>query len=153
MADDILLNVGTGGATLATEDISGSQHQRVMTDDSFHDPQTSHGVAVAVAADGTADLDSPQVASSKTQRLFYVTFGGTVATKAQLKIVADGVEGSVVATMLAPAGEMARIQAPGRRFFEAIHSAAAGLDAFRLTVTNVDHNAADIYAWYCFDEE
>ena len=172
MADDLTLNPGSGGAKLATDDVGGVHYQRVKpahgTDGAATDtshaaplpvdiglvaPRTSFAASVAVAAGSSADLDSDQVAAGKTGKLVALLIGASVPVKAELKTVANGASSAVLAALFAKAGESRLARLPSREFVTQAHDAGAGLDGFRLTVTNLDTTrAADLYATFFYDE-
>ena len=173
MPDNIQLDAGSDGDVLAADLISGTKHQRVKvqygddglaTDVSDANPlpvdnnpvesiQTNTGNSTATAAGGSDDIDSTQVSSGKTGQLLQVIVSATIFYKAELKIVTNGVAGSVVHTWIG--GPI--LPFPYTPSHKTLHTIAqdvtAGLDGFRVTVTNLDTNeAADIYATFEWDE-
>ena len=173
MADDVVVNVGAGGASIAADEIGGIHHQRVKveygvngsaTEVSDANPlpvdnnpvesiQTTTGNSTATAAGSSDDVDSAQINSGKIGQLMQVLVSATVFYKAELKIVTNGVAGSVVHTWVGgPLFSM-----PYTPSHKTLHTIAedvtAGLDAFRVTVTNLDTNeAADLYVTFEYDE-
>ncbi len=117
-------------------------------------PTTAHDSALAVAAGSPADLDSTQVPSGLTGKLVSVLMSASVPLKGELKTVLNGVESSVVATIFSQAGQNGWIKLPHKDFVTQVEDVTAGLDGFRLTVTNLDNeNAADVYATFFYDVE
>ena len=82
-----------------------------------------------------------------------IEFGSTVACKAELKTVLNGVESSVKLRILRMPGESRLWLAPAKTFITQAEDVTAGFDGFRITATNLDTSEpADIYATYFFDE-
>jgi len=173
MADNIQLDVGAGGDILAADDVGGAKHQQVkieygadgtvvavsdanplpVDNNPVESIQTNTGNSTATAAGGSDDIDSTQINSGKTGQLLQIIVSATVFYKAELKIVTNGVAGSVVHTWIG--GPI--LPFPYTPSHKTLHTIAedvtAGLDGFRVTVTNLDTNeAADIYATFEWDE-
>lgn len=171
MADNVVLNVGAGGATLATDDIGGVQYQRVKvsfgTDGSAADvslaaglpvvealqsPQVSYVTIVGLAAGNTTNLDSTQITSGTAGKLLSIVFGSSVPLKGLLQTVLNGV-GTTRVALFSKAGEEHTIRFPSKEFVTQVYSATVGLDGFRLQVTNLDTSqAADVYCTFFYDE-
>ncbi len=83
MADNVTLNAGSGGAALATDEISGAQHQRVKiqygTDGSATDVSDSNPLPIDDAG-GSLTVDNSTLA---------VTGGGTESTAMRVTIASD----------------------------------------------------------------
>ena len=172
MADDIVLNSGAGGATIATDQIGTKHYQWVKiafgADEAANkvtsivplpvalgvdSPQVTAGSVAAVAAGLTGDIDSAQITSGKTGKLVSIEFGSTVACKGELKTVLNNVESAVKLRLIRRPGETRPWVSPNWDFITQVESATAGFDGFRLTVTNLDTSEpADIYATYFYDE-
>lgn len=117
-------------------------------------PTTAHDSALAVGAGSPADLDSAQIPSGLTGKLVAVLMVSSVPLKGELKTVLNGVEGGVIATIFSNAGQNSWIRLPNKDFVTQAEDVTAGLDGFRLTVTNLDNvNAADVYATFFYDVE
>jgi hypothetical protein len=173
VADNVTLNTGSGGDTIAADEIGGVKHQRVKvefgadgsaTDASpanplpvgvgLNDPKTTLATGAVLAAGASTDLDSAQVSVGKTAKLVGVVMASSVALKGVLKTVANAVESADLAVFFSRPGEAAALPQPDKRFFAAAHDAGAGFDGFRLSVTNLDTGqAADAYATFYYDEE
>lgn len=179
MADNTQVNSNTtAGDIISTDEIvggvaDGAKVQRIKPgfgdDNSYTDahkgnpfpvqlgltsPTVAHDSGLAVAAGSSADLDSAQITSSLTGKLVALLVSASVPTKAELKTVLNGSESAVLMTMFSKAGQNAMIVLPNKDFVTQIHSATAGFDGFRVTVTNLDNeNAADLYATFFYDEE
>ena len=172
MADNVLLNLGSGGETLATDDIGGVQHQKIKVEYGDEDsatsvsftnpfpillgllsPQTAFSTSVAVAASTSDDLDSTQITSTKTGELVAIAAGATVPTKIEIKTVLNGTPSTVLFTYFSLPGEVKLFEFPSKKFITQVESATAGFDGFRATITNLDPNkAADLYATFFYDE-
>lgn len=172
MADNTVLNTGSGGDIIATDDIAGVKHQRVKvehgddgsaTDTSATNPlpvglglaapKTSHATVAALAAGGSSDLDSDQIAVGKTGKLVAIALGSTVAVKGVLQTVLNAAASADKLTVFSKAGGTVVIVMPSREFFTQAQDAGAGFDGFRLRVTNLDPTqAADAYAAFFYDE-
>ncbi len=167
------------GDVIATDDITdggvaqGHKVQRVKagvgSDNNFEDvhdgrpmpvqqglttPTMAHDSALALAAAAPADLDSTQIPSGLTGKLVAVLMSASVPLKGELKTVLNGVESGVLATIFSNAGQNGWIKLPNKDFVTQVEDVTAGLDGFRLTVTNLDsENAADVYATFFYDVE
>lgn len=167
------------GDLIATDDITdggvaqGQKAQRVKVgvgdDDAYQDihdgrplpvqlglttPTTAHDSSLAVAAGNPADLDSAQIPSGLTGKLVAVVMASSVPLKGELKTILNGVESSVIMTIFSKAGQNGIVFLPNKSFVTQAESVTAGLDGFRLTVTNLDNeNAADVYATFFYDVE
>lgn len=174
MSDNVTLAPGTGGATLATDDIGGVQFQRIKLIhgvDGINDgdvsrisplpvdiyqlisPKTAQAVSVAIAAGSSADLDSNQITSAKVGKLVSILPAATVPIKVELKTVLNGVASGTLATIFRNAFESIPWNLPSKEFYTVAEDATAGFDGFRLTITNLDQTqAADLYATFLWDE-
>ncbi len=114
--------------------------------------QTSHGNSVATAAGASDDIDSAQITAGKTAKLIQLVVASTVPFKAELKTVTNGVASAVLATFVV--GDFSYCFEPKtKEAFTVAQDAGAGLDAFRVTFTNLDTGeAADGYASFLYDE-
>lgn len=173
MADNVVLNSGSGGETLATDDIGGVHYQLIKlsygalnsativdgtnplpTIAGLISPQTNHATSVAVSASTSADLDSTQITSSKTGQLVAIAAGGSVPTKIEIKTVLNASASSTILTFFSSPGVVTLFELPSKKFITQAENAGAGsFDGFRATITNLDPNkAADLYATFFYDE-
>lgn len=172
MADNVTLNAGSGGATVRTDELSGSVHAPVSkillggdgVDGGFVSSSNplparlydgavavSYATSSAVAAGGQATLDSDNVASGKVGKLLRVDLVGTVVFKGALYTVANGVASDNPKGVLIGNGHWS---SPAREAVKVSHSASLGLDGFRLVCTNLDVSLpADVYAIFYFAED
>ena len=172
MADNVILDPGSGGATIASDDISGIQHQRFKpeygedgsaTDVSHKDPfptiegmqspQVAHATVAGLAAGGSTDLDSAQIASGATGKLIAILLWSSVACKGQVQTVLNAVASSDKAVFGCVAGIPSWLTLPSREFITQAENATAGFDGFRVRVTNLETaQAADVYVTFFYDE-
>lgn len=161
------------GDIIATDDVGGIKHQRVKVEvgpdgaaEDVHDgrpmpvkegmttPKTTAATEAVLAAGGTTDLDSTQIGSGLTGKLVGMLMTASVPLKGELKTVLNGVESAVLLTFFSRAGESVPLIMPNKDFFTQVEDATAGLDGFRVTITNLDTSqAADVYLTYFYDEE
>jgi len=175
MADNTQLEqaVAPLGDIIATDDIGGVKYQRVKPTvgadgvaQDVHDgrpmpvkagmttPKTTAATAALLAAGGTTDLDSAQIGSTLTGKLVALLMTASVPLKGELKTVLNGVESAVLLTFFSRAGESVPLNMPNKDFFTQAESVTAGLDGFRVTVTNLDTTqTADVYVTHFYDEE
>ncbi len=173
MADDLVLNPGALGATLATDEIAGRHFQRVKAtfgpdgtagDVTAANPfpvdaqplttaKTSLATSTDLAASASTDLDSAQVSVATTAQLIGLMITSSVPLKAVLKTLLNGSESSDLAVFFTSASNNQPIWMPSKLFFTQVYDATAGLDGFRITVTNLDPTqASDVYCTFLYDE-
>jgi hypothetical protein len=127
---------------------------RRVVSDYVATPVTTHASTLALAAGGSATLDSDQVSSGKTGRLLAVRVASSVPFKALLYTVSNGsASASPKAGGFGWLGEW-RYDAPARNQVSVAYDASAGLDGFRVAVTNLDPSLpADVHCWFEYCEE
>lgn len=172
MPDNIELNLGAGGEILATDLISGAQHQKIKVefgadgtatevkpitplpiDRVPNSPRTTHALSVSLGAGATASLDSDQISSGLTGKLIGVWVHSSVFLKAELFTVQNATPSAVLATWF-PSPWLGDKEIPARGYVDQAEDAGVGFDGFRIDVTNLDPSeAADVYATFFFDEE
>lgn len=122
-----------------------------VVSETLNSPQTTHATSSALAAGSNVDLDSDQINSGLTGKLTHLMVASSVPCKAQLYTVSNGVASSVLATWFTPQRPFLDIY---KGYITVAHDATAGLDGFRVNVTNLDPaNAADVYVTFFYDEE
>jgi len=115
------------------------------------DPKTSAASSVAVAAGGTASLDSSQISADKTGHLLQARASASVPWKAELQTVANGVASATLAVWFWNDPLPLELIAGA---ITVAYDATAGLDGFRIVVTNLDPvQTADLYAFFVWDEQ
>jgi hypothetical protein len=135
-ADGLLVNLG------ANNDVTTSETPPT-------NPVTNYQTSAAVAAGSAGTLTTPEAASKK---LAQVTVWASVAFKAFVHTVDNAVESTDPLAVGGGQAHMAWTWQPHHRDYVAL-GATAGLDAFRVNVTNLDDtNAADVYATFEYED-
>lgn len=172
MADNIQLNPGTGGDTLATFDDGSAEWQKILLawlesstatlvsrssplpvdSNQITTAQTSLATTASLAPGSSTDLDSTQVTVGTTASLLGLIVTGSAPLKAVLKTLTNAAESSDLAVFY-PKDDNP-IWMPSKEFFTVAHDAGAGLDGFRATVTNLNTGiaATDVYCTFLYDE-
>ena len=145
------LILGTDGANyqaLAT-DASGNLQVDVLTgggSDTPTSPVSNYDTSSAIAAGSTDNHDTADLGGT-TKKCSQITFGGSVALKAELQEVENGSVISTLAVGFSPAGQTVALSPPHRDYWSVAFTANAGFDGFRLARTNLDASeAADVYS-------
>ena len=111
----------------------------------------THATSASVAAGGQVDLDATQISSGLTGKLVQVIISSSVPFKAELKTVLNA---SASGTLVTWIGHQIDCTFAHKKFITVAHNAGAGVDTFRVTITNLDTvSAADVYATFFYDEE
>jgi hypothetical protein len=111
----------------------------------------THSTSASVAAGGQADLDASQISSGLTGKLVQVIIASSVPFKATLHTVTNATPSGVLVTWI---GRSVDTTLAHKKFITVAQNAGAGLDSFRVTITNLDTSeAADVYATFFYDEE
>jgi hypothetical protein len=111
----------------------------------------THSTSASVAAGGQADLDATQISSGLTGKLVQVIIASSVPFKATLHTVTNAAPSGVLVTWI---GRAVDTTFTHKKFITVAQNAGAGLDSFRITITNLDTSeAADVYATFFYDEE
>ncbi len=172
MADNLQLNVGTGGGKLKTQDDGVAHWQQILlafgetarTTVEKASPlpvdtaaitaaKTSLASSTDLAATSSTNLDSAQISVGTTGELLALMITSSVPLKGILRTVLNAVESSDLAVFFAAAANNELIMMPSKKFFTQAHDAGAGLDGFRVNVTNLDGSAAsDVYCTFFYDE-
>jgi hypothetical protein len=115
-------------------------------------PKVYHVTTAAVAPNAPTNLDSDQIAVGKTGKLLGLVVAASVPFKAELKTLLNGAASAVKMTRFAEYGW--DWTSPHRDFVTQAYSATAGLDGFRVVVTNLTTGsaAADVYCTFLYDE-
>lgn len=172
MADNLQLNVGTSGDKLKTIDDGIAHWQQVLMafgatsrttvekasplpvdPAAITTPKTSLATSASLAATSSIDLDSAQISVGTTGELLALMITSSVPLKAVLKTLLNAAESTDKAVFFTLAANNAPIIMPSKKFFTQAHDAGAGLDGFRVTVTNLDGSAAsDVYCTFFYNE-
>lgn len=152
--DQVAGKADTEIAEVRNTDPTAVDHGLVVRQAGPDSIQITHDSSASVAAGGTGDIDTAQINSSLTAKLMQVVCAGTVAWKAELKTVTNAVESSTLHTWFGGPGIGSGDFVPvTKEAFTVAQDAGAGLDAFRVTMTNLDTSeAADLYATFIYDE-
>jgi len=172
MADNLQLNVGTGGGVLKTQDDGTAHWQQVVAAfgetslttveksaplpvdaTSITAAKTSLATSAALAATSSVDLDSSQISVGTTGKLIALMVTSSVPLKIVLKTLLNAAESADKAVFFAAAANNLLFIMPSKEFFTQVYDAGAGLDGFRVTITNLDGSAAsDVYCTFFWDE-
>lgn len=172
MADNLQLDAGSGGGILKTQDDGVAHWQQILVSygettqvavekavplpvdaASITAAKTSLDTSTSLAATSSADLDSAQISVGTTGKLLAVLLTSSVPLKGVLKTLLNAVESADLAVLFAPAANNRLTVFPSKEFVTQAHDAGAGLDGFRVTVTNLDGTAAsDVYCTFFWDE-
>lgn len=111
--------------------------------------KSSHAVSTSVAPLGSATFNSSQITSATTGHLMKVIVAASVPWKAELQTVLNGTPSSNKAVWFSTEGSQDFL----RQMITQTESATAGLDGFRVVVTNLDAaRTADLYCTMFWDE-
>lgn len=172
MADNIQLNPGSGGDTIATFDDGTAEWQKVLLAwlqgstptlvdlsnplpvdiQALQSPQSSLATSASLVPGTSVDLDSAQISVGLTGQLVGLVIGGSAPLKAILKTVQNAIASSDLAVLWPHSGEP--IWMPSKRFYTVAHDVGAGLDGFRVTITNLNTGSTgtDVYCTFLYDE-
>jgi len=140
-------------ARVLNTDPTGSEYAIIARLLETNSAQFTHATQATVAAGSSADLDGAQITSSKTGKLLGFDVAASVPFKVVLVTVLNGVESANKSVLFSGGDRNVMWRTPGRQFITVAQNAGAGLDAFRLKVTNLDTSqAADLYASLYWDE-
>ncbi len=163
LADDVANPTVPGvGSFLMGFDSGNTNWNRVEVDNEGHlqidvlsgggspaaptNPTIDIDTSAAVAAGTEVDLDSAEI--TETENLTMVTMSASVAFKARITGVENGVE-TVWAELFGRAGTPLIFTPPDRRYTSVTNT--AGVDVFRVQMTNMDTSeAADLYASFFY---
>ena len=111
-------------------------------------PTTDTDSATDTAAGSPSDLDSAEI--TEAEFLDMVIVSAAVDFKVQIKAVEDGTPRNLSGLLFGKAGSTVTWKPP-HRLYAAHAGAAAGLDVFRATVTNMDQSqASDLHASFYY---
>lgn len=128
-----VLNTDNQGSLILSPEISGTP---------VLDPTTIAGQTIAAGAN--ADFDTADIASTNSSELVQVTIAGEQTWTAFISTVVNGVATQVTAPVTGAAGVTFEWNVLAGAV--ALNGGTAGLDAFRVNVTNTDNNkTGDFY--------
>lgn len=143
-ADDI--------AAVLDTDPTAALHALLVRLAETESPKTFFGTVAAVAAGSSGIITTPQITVNTTGKLFAAIASSSVPFKAQLRTVAEGVE-SADRDVRFGLTRTVVFRVPAKGFVTVLGTVAAGLDAFRLEITNLETlEPADVYATFYWDE-
>lgn len=157
----------TVGSAILGWNVTGAVWKRVRINDSDElvvttsgtsgaptDPKTAYATSSGLAAAGSTTLNGTQISSGKTGKLTKVTVASSVPCKWVIQTVLNaGTPTDKVVLFTSAANLTYDWTPPHMNYITQAHSASAGLDAFCVTVTNMDNtNSADVYATIQWDE-
>ena len=111
----------------------------------------THATSASLAAGGEVDLDATQITSALTGKLVQIIITSSIPFRAQLKTVTNAVASAALVTWI---DRHVDCTFAHKKFITVAQNAGAGIDTFRVTITNLDTaSAADVYATFFYDEE
>jgi len=111
----------------------------------------THSTSASVAAGGQVDLDAAQITVGLTGKLIQLVISSSIPFKAELKTVTNN---SASGTLVTWIGRHVDFTLAHKKFISVAQDVGAGVDTFRVTITNLDTSeAADVYATFFYDEE
>lgn len=127
--------------------------ERQLVESGITSALLTYVTSASLAAGASATLDSTQLTASMTGRLWSVLIAAHVDFKAELYTVANGVASSIKGLVISNIG-YAYIAPPDPAFVTVAYSVTAGLDGFRVIVTNLElSEPSDCYCVFYYDEE
>lgn len=116
------------------------------------DPKVSVATVASVASGASTALECLQVSTGKTGKLMGLVVSSSIPFKAELKTVSDGVSGADKAIWYAHDGGW-DFRPPDPLFITVEGTNNVGTNGFRVIVTNLGFDTADISAVFYYDEE
>ena len=111
----------------------------------------THSTSASLAAGGQVDLDASQISSGLTGKLVQLVIASSVPFKATLHTVTNAIASGVLVTWIDRSVDFTFAH---KKFITVAQNVGAGVDTFRVTMTNLDTvSAADVYATFFYDEE
>lgn len=174
MSDNVVLNPGSGGAIIRTDDFGGVQLPTTKiilgvdgADDGFvansnplpvyekntKSPQQSYLTSISVAAGGQVTLDSISVSNTKTGKLLGLVISSSLGFKAALQLLNNGVPTTNKIVWFTHSGHVSW-NSPARDFYTVVGNNDPGVNGFRVVFTNLDVTiSADCFVTFLWDEE
>jgi hypothetical protein len=127
--------------------------QRQHVEDAITSPQITYATSASLVPGASVTLDSAQLTALTTGRLWGVDVISAAAFKAEVYTVANGTPSTIKGLGITNVGYWA-FRPPNPAFISVPYSATAGLDGFRVIVTNLGVlDDSDVYVLFFFDEE
>lgn len=139
-------------AGILNTDPTGSEYAMLFRAVEVNDPQSSSDSDAAVAAGGTATIDSTQISSGKTAKLMRLIVSSSVPFKVQFQTVTNAAATTRI-TRFVGAERAWDFIPPSKEMYTVAQDAGAGFDGFRAVVTNLETSQpADMHAAFMWDE-
>lgn len=140
-------------ARILNADPAGADYGLVVRQAGLASPQTSTGLVAAVVPGGTGSLDSNQITSGLTGKLFRFEAWSSAPFNVVLQTVLNGAATTIITRSGGPNKDV-EWATPHRDFLQQAESATAGFDGFRLLFTNLDTGVAgtDMHGNFYWDE-
>lgn len=116
------------------------------------DPKVYFNTIASVASGASTVIDCLEVGSSKKGKLMGLIVTSSVSFKAELKTVTDGVSSNNKAVWYAADGAW-EFKPPATNFITVFGTQNIGMNGFRVLVTNLGIDTADISAVFYYDED
>ena len=144
----------TGKRTATRELVIGADTvQRQHVEFGMTTPLITYVTSATLAAGASATLDSTQLASAMTGRLWGALVATAVSFRAEVYTVANGTPSTIKGIGISHIGHWTFIP-PHPSFLTVAYSVTAGLDGFRVIVTNLDlSESSDVYCTFFYEEE
>ena len=133
--------------------IGANTVQRQRFEDGITSPQVTYVTSASLATGASVTLDSAQLTANMTGRLWGVDVICAAPFKAEVYTVANGTPSTIKGLGMSNTGYWA-FRPPNPGFISVAYSVTAGLDGFRVIVTNLGVvDDSDAYCLIYFDEE
>lgn len=174
MPDNVILNPGSGGATIRTDNISSVEFPVTKlnlgtnnTDDGLvfsgnplpvtiadsYNPSQTYLSQASVSAGGSTTLDSNNISNTKTGKLIGLLVSSSIPIKIEVRLVNNGIATGNKMVYFAFDGSW-DWKTPGKEFIKVVGNSNPGNNNFRVVVTNLDIlNAADCFISFFWNEE
>lgn len=140
-------------AEVRNADPAGSDHGLVTREPGLADPKLATGLVATVVPGGTGSIDSTQISSGKTGKLYRFEASASVSFKVELQTVLNGAATTRLTRFGGPNEDVEWVT-PHRDFIQQAEDVTAGLDGFRLLFTNLDTGVtgSDMHGNFYWDE-
>ena len=144
----------TGKKTAARQLVIGADTvQRQHVEQGITTPQITYVTSASLAPGASVTLDSAQLTASMTGRLWGIDVICAAPFKAEVYTVANGTPSTIKGLGITNIGHW-EFRPPHPSFISVAYSVTAGLDGFRVIVTNIGVvDDSDCYCLIYFDEE
>lgn len=127
--------------------------QRQQFEEGLTSPQISYATSASLLPGASVTLDSAQLTAAMTGRLWGVDVICAAPFKAEVYTVANGTPSTIKGLGLTNVGHW-EFRPPNPGFISVAYSVTAGLDGFRVIITNLGVvDDSDVYTIFFFDEE